>query len=72
MTRPNTAEIDPARTARLGDGWRAAVCVDERGEETMWVVAPDLSATAGCACRACAPHEQIDPKHHITAKEATT
>lgn len=61
MTRqPLTLAIDPNRTIPLGDGWRATVCLDPDGNETLWLASPDPDLLAGCACRACAPHDQLD------------
>ena len=57
---PRVLSIDPHRTTALDDGWRAAVCVDQDGHETYWLVSPTPQHLAGCACRACAPHDQLD------------
>lgn len=58
-----TTAPDQARMARLGSGqWRAAVCVDEQGVETYWLLSPEPDQPAGCACSSCAPHEQLKPR----------
>jgi hypothetical protein len=57
---PRTLAIDPARTANLADGWRAVVAVDQDGHETYWLASPTPQHLAGCACRSCAPHDQLD------------
>lgn len=59
MSIPRTLAIDPHRTTTLGCGWRAAVCVDEDGKETCWLVSPTPHQLTGCACRSCAPHDQV-------------
>src|SRR4051794_17090879 len=43
--------IDPARTATLIDGWRAAVCLGPDGTEECWLVSPAPQLPHGCACR---------------------
>jgi hypothetical protein len=63
MTQPahQTLVIDTTRTAVLDTGWRAALCVAADGTESLWVLAPNLNAPAGCACDLCAPHDQLTP-----------
>lgn len=60
MSQQRNLSIDPVRTAMLAAGWRAAVCVDIDGNEECWLVSPDPEHRHGCACRVCAPHDQID------------
>lgn len=60
MNGPRVAAIDPNRTTGLDDGWRAAVCVDQDGHESLWLVSPAPQHLAGCACRTCAPHDHLD------------
>lgn len=68
----NTAEIDPARSVRLGDHWHAAVCVNPDGEESLWLLAPHPGNRHGCACAHCAPHDQLTPCAPTTASTTTT
>jgi hypothetical protein len=55
---PRTFHMDPTRLADLGNGWRATVCVGPDGAESLWLASPTPDLGAGCACAACAPHEQ--------------
>lgn len=57
---PRILTIDPSRTITLDDGWRATVAIDPDGDETCWLVSPSPQLLTGCACRACAPHEQTN------------
>jgi hypothetical protein len=61
MTNKLIAQIDQARTAPLGR-WRVAVCIEEDGHESFWLLAPDPTGEPGCACRTCAPHEWLEPR----------
>lgn len=70
-SEPRTLSIDPARTIPLEDGWRAGVCVDPEGNETCWLVSPTPELLAGCACRTCAPHDQLDAITPTTTRKRT-
>jgi hypothetical protein len=50
--------VDPRTVLCLGDGWHAAECITADGERKLWLISPNDGAAHGCACRACAPHEQ--------------
>lgn len=63
----STTEIDLARTAPLGT-WRVAVCVEPNGVESYWMISPDPQGAPGCACPACAPHEQVGPYADTVAR----
>jgi hypothetical protein len=67
-----TATVDTARTVSLDTAWAVAVCIDPDGEETFWVLSPNLDAEAGCACARCAPHEQAEPFRIGTQPTTTT
>ena len=49
---------DPSRSVDLGNGYRAAMCINEDGSVYPWLVAAANSDPHGCACQECAPHEQ--------------
>lgn len=67
MTRdPRILAIDLARTIHLGGGWRATVAIDPDGDETCWLVSPTPQLLTGCACRACAPHDQLTSSDRTT------
>lgn len=61
------APIPDERTALdLGNGWRAAWCVNADGTRTPWLVrrlcsAREDPAVHGCADACCAPHERQGP-----------
>ena len=54
-----TVAMDPERTITLDAGWRATTCIDHDGNESLWLVSPTPQLLSGCACRACAPHDQL-------------
>lgn len=68
---PRIFQIDPARTTALRDGWRATVCIGTDGTETCWLVSPAPKELAGCACPACAPHDQLDTPVRTKATKPT-
>lgn len=43
----------------LDHGWRLAL-VQHPGAPWMWLLSP-TDGEVGCACRECAPHEQLGP-----------
>ncbi len=56
----------PYEAVDLGDGDRLALCVDDLGLTSIWIVRPlcetcDAAAIHGDASRASAPHEQHGP-----------
>ena len=55
--------VDPCRTIPIGFGLFAAVAVHPSGLELFWIMRPECDdpEDAGCACSACAPHEQAGP-----------
>jgi hypothetical protein len=69
---PRRLAIDPARTIPLDNGWRATVAIDPDGNETLWLASPTPQLLAGCACRTCAPHDQLTttPTTRTTRTEA--
>lgn len=59
----NAPTLDPARSADLDNGWEAVVVVCDDGGEGLWLLAPNNDGEPGCACRRCAPHEQLTADH---------
>lgn len=55
-----SSTVDPNRLVGVGGQWRAAVCITADGSETYWLLSPTPTGDPGCACPACAPHEQLD------------
>lgn len=72
MSEPDRmAQQDPARAINLpGSAWRATVAIGPDGTESLWLVSPTPDRLAGCACAACAPHEQLATK--ATTRTART
>jgi hypothetical protein len=66
---PRGYQIDPDRTAPLANGWRATVCIGPDGKESLWLASPTPHSLAGCACRACAPHEHPGSPRLATTRE---
>jgi hypothetical protein len=53
------SEIDPARSIHLPDSeWYACVAIGPDGAESLWLASPTPDQPPGCACPACAPHDQ--------------
>ncbi|GAA2112990.1 hypothetical protein [Nocardioides bigeumensis] len=59
-------EIDTNQLALLEGAFAVAVCVNANGEESFWVLSPDVDGETGCNCAHCAPHEQLGP--YVTGK----
>lgn len=55
---------DPWRSAPLGNGYAASVCVTPTGGTVLWLLGNggqlDDSDDYGCTCIDCAPHEHPD------------
>lgn len=60
---PEDAAVLSSRVEADWGDWVVASARYSDGEEMLWLVKDGATAqdTTGCACRGCAPHEQVEP-----------